>query len=78
MRLSLEVPPPIFNVYQRRRFVCVRLGRGGAKRELKAAALVFKCTSSNSLTCINVVIFVGVGKMNVNPRFSLQFPPPIR
>ena len=24
MRLSLEVPPPIFNVYQRRRFVCVR------------------------------------------------------
>ena len=26
MRLSLEVPPPIFNVYQRRRFVCVRWG----------------------------------------------------
>ena len=37
MRLSLEVPPPIFNVYQRRRFVCVRWG-GGTKRELKTAA----------------------------------------
>ena len=75
MRLSLEVPPPIFNVYQRRRFVCVYWG--GAMSELKTAALVLKCTSSNSLTCINVVIFVGVGKMNVNPRFSLQVPPPI-
>ena len=29
MRLSLDVPPPIFNMYQRRRFVCVRLGGGG-------------------------------------------------
>ena len=29
MRLSLEVPPPILNVYQRRRFVCVRWGGGG-------------------------------------------------
>ena len=74
MRLSLDVPPQIFNVYQRRRFVCVRWG---AKREVKTAALVLKCTSSNSLTCINIVIFVGVGKMNVNPRFSLQIPPPI-
>ena len=74
MRLSLEVPPPIFNVYQRRRFVCVRWG---AKMEFKTAADVLKCTSSNSLTCINVVIFVGVGKINVNPRFSLQVPPPI-
>ena len=65
-------------MYQRRRFVCVRLegGGGGAKREFKTAALVLKCTSSNSLTCINLVIFVGVGKMNVNPRFSLQVPPP--
>ena len=52
-------------------------GGGGAKKELKTAARVLKCTSSNSLTCINVVIFVGVGKMNVNPRFSLQVPPPI-
>ena len=26
MRLSLEVPPSIFNVYQRLRFVCVRWG----------------------------------------------------
>ena len=75
MRLSLEVPPPIFNVYQRRRFVCVRWG--GAKSEFKTAALVLKCTSSNSLTYINVVIFVGVGKMNVNPCFSLRVPPPI-
>ena len=75
MRLSLEVPPPIFNVYRRRRFVCVRWG-GGAQREFKTAALVLKCTSSYSFTCINV-IFVGVGKMNVNPRFSLQVPPPI-
>ena len=58
MRLSLEVPPLIFNVYQPRRFVCVRLGGGGgAKRESKTAALVLKCTSSNSLTCISVVIF---------------------
>ena len=77
MRLSFEVPPLIFNVYQRRRFVCVRWGGGGAKREFKTAALVLKCTSSNSLTCINLGIFVGVGKMNVNPRFSLQIPPPI-
>ena len=77
MRLSLDVPPPIFNVYQRRRFVCVRLGGGGTKWEFKTALLVLKCTSSNSLTCINVVIFVGLGKMNVNPRFSLQVPPPI-
>ena len=29
MRLSLEVPPPIFNVYQRRGFVCMRWGGGG-------------------------------------------------
>ena len=76
MRLSLEIPPPIFNVYQRRRFVCVRWG-GGAKREFKTDAHVFKCTSSNLLTCNNVVIFVGVGKMNVIPRFLLQVPPPI-
>ena len=27
--LSLEVPPTIFNVYQRRRFVCVRWGLKG-------------------------------------------------
>ena len=74
MRLSLDVPPPIFNVYHCRRFVCVRWG---AKREFKTDALVLKCTLSNSLTCINVVIFVGVGKMYVNPRFSLQVPPPI-
>ena len=77
MRLSLDVPPPIFNMYQRRRFVCVRLGGGGAKREFKTAAHVFKCTSSNLLMCNNVVIFVGVGKMKVYPRFSLQVPPPI-
>ena len=32
---------------------------------------------ANSLTCINVIIFVGEGKMNVNPCFSLQVPPPI-
>ena len=39
MRLSLEVPPPIFNVYQRRRFVCVRLGGGGGKREFRLLRL---------------------------------------
>ena len=41
MRLSLEVPPPIFNVYQRRRFVCVRLegGGGGLKVNLKLPRL---------------------------------------
>ena len=38
MRLSLEVPPPIFNVYQRRHFVCVRWG-GGLKRNLKLLRL---------------------------------------
>ena len=38
MRLSLEVPPPIFNVYQRRRFVCVQWG-GGLKRNLKLLRL---------------------------------------
>ena len=37
MRLSLEVPPPIFNVYQRRRFVCVHLG--GLKGNLKLMCL---------------------------------------
>ena len=37
-RLSLDVPPWIFNVYQRRCFVCVRWG---AIKELKTAALVF-------------------------------------
>ena len=60
-RLSLDVLSPIFNVYQRRRYVCVR-GGGEAKREFKTAALVLKCTSSDSLTCVIVVIFVGVGK----------------
>ena len=46
MRLPLEVPPPIFNVYQRRRFVCVRWGGGrGAKREFKTAADVLKVPS---------------------------------
>ena len=50
MRLSLEVPPPIFNVYPRRRFVCVRwCGGGGAKREFETAALVLKCTSSEDV-----------------------------
>ena len=44
MRLSLEVRPPIFNVYQRRRFVCVRWG---PEMEIKTAALVLKCTSFN-------------------------------
>ena len=42
MRLSLEVPPPIFNVYQRRRFVCVRFfffGGGGLKGNLKLLCL---------------------------------------
>ena len=48
MRLSLEVPPPIFNVYQRRRFVCfvcVRWegrgggGGGGVKGNLKLLCL---------------------------------------
>ena len=58
--------------------VCVCVGGGGgAKREFETAALVLKCTSSNSLTGINVVTFVGVGKINVNPHFSLQVPPPI-
>ena len=50
---------------------------GGKKREFETAALVLKCTSSNSITCNNVLIFVRMGKMNVNPRFSLQVPPPI-
>ena len=77
MCLSLEVPPPIFNMYQRRRFVSVRWGGEGLKGNFRNAAIVLKCTSSNLLTCINVVIFVGVGKMNFNPRFSLQVPRPI-
>ena len=79
MRLSLEVPPPILNVYQRRRFVNVRWGGGGEglKGNFRNAAQVLKCTSSNLLTFINVVIFVGVGKMNFNPRLSLQVPHPI-
>ena len=51
------------------------MGGGGGKGNLKTAALVLKDTSYSSLTCINVVIFVGVGKMNVKPRFSLQVPP---
>ena len=38
MRLSLEVPPPIFNVYQRRRFVCMRWG-GGDNGNLKLLRL---------------------------------------
>ena len=50
MRFSLEVSPPIFNVYQPRPFVCVRWGGGGggAKWKFKTAALVLKCTFSNS------------------------------
>ena len=43
--------------------------------ECKTAALVLKGTSFSLLKCINVVIFVGVGEINVNPRFSLQVPP---
>ena len=75
LRLSwLERPPPICNMYQRRRFVG---GGGGGVKEFKTAAPVVRGTSSDSLTWINVVIFVGVGKMNVKPRFSLQVPPPI-
>ena len=50
-------------------------GGGGGKNNLKLLRL--RGTSSDSLTCINVVIFVGVGKMNVKPCFSLQVPPPI-
>ena len=57
--------------------LCVCVCGGGAKSEFKTAALVLKCTSSHSLTCINVVIFYRGGKMNVNPRFLLQVPPPI-
>ena len=56
--------------------MCVCVG-GGGYREFKTAALVLKGTYFSSLTCINVIIFVGVGKMNVKPRFSLQVPPPI-
>ena len=37
MRLSLEVPPLIFNVYQPRRFVCLRWG--GLKGNLKMLRL---------------------------------------
>ena len=37
-------------------------GGGWGLREFKTAALVLKGTSSSSLTCIKVVIFVGVGK----------------
>ena len=37
IRLSLEVPPWIFNVYQRRCFVCVCVG--GLKRNLKLLRL---------------------------------------
>ena len=70
MRVSLQVPSPICNVYQRR-------VEGRGKRECKNAALITRGTFSDSLTCINVVIFVGVGKTNVKPRFSLQVPPPI-
>ena len=44
--------------------------------ECKTAALVvLKGTSFSLLKCITVVIFVGVGEINVNPRFSLQLPP---
>ena len=50
---------------------------GGGLKGIKTAALVLKGTSSSSLTCINVVIFVRVGKMNVKPRFSLMEPPSI-
>ena len=57
-------------MYQRRRFV----GGGG---EFKTAAPVVRGTSSDSLTWLNVVIFVGVGKMKVKPRFLLQAPPSI-
>ena len=62
-----------FNVYQRRRFVCVHWG---PEMEIKTAADVLKCTSFNLLTCINVGNFCRGGKMNVNPRFLLQVPPP--
>ena len=66
--LSLEVPTPIRNVYKRHCFFCVCFFWVGGK-EFKTAGLVFKRTSSSSLTCINVVVFVGVGKMNVKPHF---------
>ena len=70
MRLSLQVPSPICNVYHR------RVG-GGVKGNVKMLRLSLEVPFSESLTCINVVIFVGVGKMNVKLRFSLQVPPPI-
>ena len=60
--LSLDVLLLFHNVYQRRRhFVCV-CGGGGGKGNLKIAALVLKGTFSSSLTCINIVVFVGVWK----------------
>ena len=74
MLSSSEVPPSIFTCIN---VVVLCVCVGGTKREFKTAVLVPKCTSSNLLSCINVVIFVGVGKMNVNPRFSLQVPFPI-
>ena len=39
MRLLLEVPPLIFNVYQRRRFVCFVCVRWGVKGNLKLLRL---------------------------------------
>ena len=39
VRLSLEVPPLIFNVYQRRRFVCFVCVRWGVKGNLKLLRL---------------------------------------
>ena len=41
--LSLEVPPPIRNVYERRRFVCVCVWvGGGGKGNLKLLRLSLK------------------------------------
>ena len=75
--LSLEVPPRFATcIHVVVLCVCV-LGGGGGLRDLKTAVLVLKGTSSSSLTCINVVIFVGVGKMDVKPRLSLHVSPPI-
>ena len=51
LSLSLKVPPPVRFMYQRRHFV------GGGENECKTTLFVTG-TSSNLLTCINVLFLV--------------------
>ena len=74
LRLSLEGPSPIPNVYQRRRSFFFFWGGGG--KIILNCCVCRKRDLLRFVTCINVVVLLGWGKKNLKQlRLSLEVPP---